>query len=75
MADAIFHTWLRPTLAAALDFIRLEQAYRLARNMSKDPQVAGADRVCCHLIAILIREASGDAAATWESAELAPARK
>ena len=63
------------TCRRPIDFIRLEQAYLLACNMSKDPQVAGADRVCCHLIAILIREASGDAAGTWESAELAPARK
>jgi hypothetical protein len=49
----------------AVDFTRLMQAYMLARSLSDDPQMADADRVCCHIIAILIREASGEAAATW----------
>jgi hypothetical protein len=31
-------------------------------------QIPDADRVCCHIIAILIREASGEAAAAWENA-------
>jgi hypothetical protein len=42
------------------------QAYLLARNLADDPQMPDADRVCCHIIAILIREASGDATAAWE---------
>ena len=45
------------------------QAYLLARNLADDPQMPDADRVCCHIIAILIREASGEAAATWENAD------
>ena len=53
----------------AVDFTRLMQAYMLARSLSDDPQMADADRVCCHIIAILIREASGEAAATWENAD------
>ena len=58
--------------AMSVDFIRLEQAYLLARNLSRDKQMPNADRVCCHAIAILIREASGDAAATWGSTNQAP---
>jgi hypothetical protein len=49
----------------AVDFTRLMQAYMLARSLSDDPQMPDADRVCCHIITILIREASGEAAATW----------
>jgi hypothetical protein len=51
-----------------VDFTRLMQAYLLARGMAEDPLMLDADRVCCHIIAILIREASGDAAAAWENA-------
>jgi hypothetical protein len=47
-------------------FTRLIEAYLLARNLSNDPQMPDADHVCCHIIAILIREASGEAATTWE---------
>ena len=50
----------------AVDFTRLMQAYLLARNLSNDPQMPDADRVCCHIIAILIREASGEVATAWE---------
>ena len=49
----------------AVDYTRLMQAYLLARSLSRDTQMPDADRVCCHIIAILIREASGEAAATW----------
>jgi hypothetical protein len=29
--------------------IDLMQAYLLARSLSDDPQMANADRVCCHI--------------------------
>jgi hypothetical protein len=49
----------------AVDFTHLMQAYLLARRLSDDPQMLDADRACCYIIATLIREASGEAAATW----------
>jgi hypothetical protein len=56
-----------------IDITRLEHAYLLARNLSRDPQIPDADRVCCHVIGILIREACGDAAATWGTSGAAAA--
>ena len=53
----------------AVDFTRLMQAYLLARSMAEDPLMPADDRVCCHIIAILIREASGDTAAAWGNAD------
>jgi hypothetical protein len=55
-------------LVPAVDFTRLMQAYLLARSLADDPQMPDADRACCYIIAILIREASGEAAAAWENA-------
>jgi hypothetical protein len=52
----------------AVDFTRLMQAYLMARNLAEDPQMPDQTRVCCHFFAILIREASGEAAETWANA-------
>ena len=52
-------------MTPAVDFTRLMQAYLLARSLSSDPHMSDADRICCHIIAILIREASGESATTW----------
>ena len=49
----------------AVDTTRLMQAYLMARSLADDSQMPDDTRVCCHIIAILIREASGEAAATW----------
>jgi hypothetical protein len=49
------------------------QAYLTARSLANDSQMPDADRTCCKIITILIREASGEAAAAWEHVDLAPA--
>jgi hypothetical protein len=53
----------------AVDFTRLMQAYLMARSLADDPQMPDADRAYCYIIATLIREASGEAALTWENAD------
>lgn len=53
----------------AVDTTRLMQAYLMARSLADDSQMPDAERVCCHIIAILIREASGEAAAAWGNAD------
>ena len=53
-----------------LDLIRLHQAYLLARNLSQDPQMSDQERVHCYAIGLLIRDACGDPAATWQKLDL-----
>jgi hypothetical protein len=56
-----------------VDFFHLEQAYLMARDLSKDPQMPNANRFCCHVIAVLIRDACADVAQTWGRSDAAPA--
>jgi hypothetical protein len=50
------------------NFTDLMQAYLMARSMGDDPQMPDGTRVCCYIIAPLIREASGEAAEMWGNA-------